>query len=66
MEKRNMCRLLVGKPEGRRPLGRPRCRRMNKIEMYVGDIGCGGVQWTGLAQDWDKWRDLLNVVMNIL
>jgi hypothetical protein len=62
MKKRTTCRLLVGKLEGRRP----GCRRMDKIKMCVGDIGCGGVKWTGLAQDWDKWRDLLNVVMNIL
>jgi hypothetical protein len=60
-EKRNACRLLMGKPEGKRPLGRPRRRWMNNIKMVLLDIGLGGVDWIGLAQDRDKWRALVNL-----
>jgi hypothetical protein len=59
-EKRNMYRLLVGKPEGKRPLARPRHRWMDNIKM-----DWGSVDWIGLAQDRDKWRDLVNMVMNL-
>jgi hypothetical protein len=64
-EKRNTYRLLVGKPEGKRPLGRPRCRWVDNIKMDVLGIGWGGVDWISLAQDRDKWRALVNVVMNL-
>jgi hypothetical protein len=57
--------LLVGKPEGKRPLGRPRRRWMDNIKMELLEIGCGGVDWTGLTQDRDKWRALVNAVMNL-
>jgi hypothetical protein len=52
--KRNAYRLLVGKPEGKRPLGRPSCRRVDNIKMDLLEIGWGGVDWIGLAQDRDK------------
>jgi hypothetical protein len=55
-EKRNASRLLVGKPEGKRPLGRPRRRWADNIKLYLLEIGWGGVDWIGLAQDRDKWR----------
>jgi hypothetical protein len=61
-EKRNTCRLLVGKPEGKRPLGRPRRRRMDNIKM---DLLLGWCGLIGLAQDRDKWRALVNAVMNL-
>jgi hypothetical protein len=64
-EKRNVYRLLVGKPEGKRPLGRPRCRWMYNIKMDVLEIGLNVVDWTGLAQDKYRWRALLNSVMNL-
>jgi hypothetical protein len=64
-EKRNAYRLLVGKPEGKRPLGRPRRRWVDNIEIDLLEIGWGGVDWAGLAQDMDKWRGLVNAVMNL-
>jgi hypothetical protein len=64
-EKRNTCRLLVEKPEGKRPLGRPRCRLVDNTKTDLGEIGWGGVDWIGLAQDRDKWRPLLNAAMNL-
>jgi hypothetical protein len=63
--KSNAYRLLVGKPEGRRPLGRPRCRWVDNIKMDHEKIGWGDVDWIVLAQDRDKWRALVNVVMNL-
>jgi hypothetical protein len=51
-EKRNAYRLLVGKPEGKRPLGRPRRRRVDNIRMDLGEVVCGDVDWIGLAKDW--------------
>jgi hypothetical protein len=63
-EKRNAYRLLVGKPEGKRPLGRPRHRWVDNIKMNLLEIGWGGVDWIGLAQDRDKWKALVNAVMN--
>jgi hypothetical protein len=65
MGKRNAYRLLVGKPEGKRPLEGPRRRWVDNITMDLGEIGWGGVDWTGLAQDRDKWRALVKVVMNL-
>jgi hypothetical protein len=59
-------RILVGKPEGNRPLGRPRRRWENNIKMDLHEVGCEGKDWIELAQDKDKWRALLNAVMNLL
>jgi hypothetical protein len=64
-EKRNACRILVGKREGKRPLGRQRRRWVNDIKMDLREIGWGGVNWTDLAQDRDQWRDFVNTVMNL-
>jgi hypothetical protein len=63
-EKRNVYRLLVGKPEGKRPLGRPRRRWIGNNKMELLEIGLSVVDWIGLAQDTYKWRALLNSVMN--
>jgi hypothetical protein len=63
-EKRNACRLLVGKPEGRRPLGRPRHRWLDNIRMDLVEVERGDVDWIGLAQDRDRWRALVNSVLN--
>jgi hypothetical protein len=63
--KRNVYRLLVGKPGGKRPLGRQRCRWIDNIKMDLSEIGLGLVDWTGLAQDRYSWRALLNAVMNL-
>jgi hypothetical protein len=66
-EKRNAYRLLVGKPEGKRPLGRPRCRwMMCNIRMDLGEVGWGDVGWIGLAHDRNRWRALVNSVLNLL
>jgi hypothetical protein len=54
------------KPGGNRLLGRPRRSWVNNIKMDLGDIGCGGIHWIGLAQDRDKWRALVNAAMNLL
>jgi hypothetical protein len=64
-EKRNMYRLLVGKPEGKRPLGRPRRRWIDNIKIYLLEIGLSVVDWIGLAQDSYRWRALVNSVMNL-
>jgi hypothetical protein len=56
----------VGNPEGKRPLGKPRHRWVDNIKTDLGEIGCGGMDWIGLAQDSDKCRALVTVVMNIL
>jgi hypothetical protein len=64
-EKRNVYRLLVGKPEGKRPLGRPRRSRIDNIKMDLLEMGLGGVDWIGLAQDEYRWRAPANVVMNL-
>jgi hypothetical protein len=63
-EKRNTYRILVGKPEGRRPLGRPRRRWVDNIRMDLGEVGWGDVDWIGLAQDRDRWKALVNSVLN--
>jgi hypothetical protein len=64
-EQRNAYRILVGKPEGRRPLGRPRRWWVDNIKMDLIEIGWGGVDWVDLAQDRDHWRALVNTVMNL-
>jgi hypothetical protein len=61
-EKRNAYRLLVGKPEGKRPLGRPRHGWVDNIRM---DLGRGDVDWIGLAKDRNRWRALVNLVLNL-
>jgi hypothetical protein len=63
-EERGMYRFLVGKPEGRRPLGRPRGRWMDNIRMDLQEVGCGYMDWIGLVQDRDRWRTLVSAVMN--
>jgi hypothetical protein len=64
-EGRNVDRVLVGEPERRSPLGRPRRRWEDGIRMDLREIGCGGVQWIHLAQDRDHWRAVVNAVMNL-
>jgi hypothetical protein len=64
-EKRNVNRLIVGKAEGKRPLGRPRCRWMDNIKMDLLEIGLSVVNWIGVAQDRYSWRTLVNAVMNL-
>jgi hypothetical protein len=64
-EKRNVYRLLVGKPEGKSPLGRLRRRWMNNIKMDLLEIGLSVVDWIGLAQDRYRWRALVNAVLNL-
>jgi hypothetical protein len=63
--KRNTYRILVGKSEGKRPLGRPRRRWVDNIKMDLREIGWGGMGWTDLAWDRDQWRALVNTVMNL-
>jgi hypothetical protein len=64
-EKRNAYRILVGKPEGKRPLGRPRRRWVDNIKMDLREIGFDGTDWIDLAQVRDQWRALVNTVMNL-
>jgi hypothetical protein len=64
-EKRNAYRLLVAKPEGKRPLRRQRCRWVDNIRMDLGEVGWGDVDWIGLAQDRNSWRALVNSVLNL-
>jgi hypothetical protein len=64
-EKRNAYRLLVGKPEGKRPLGRSRCRWVDNIGMDLGEVGWGDVDWIGLAKDRNRWRAIVNSVLNL-
>jgi hypothetical protein len=64
-EKRKAHRLLVGKPEGRRPLGRQRCRWVDNIRMDLVEVRWGDVDWICLAQDRDRWRALVNAVMSL-
>jgi len=64
-EKSGTYRVLVGKPEGRRPLGRPKRRWLDNIRMDLQEVGCGYVDWIGLAQDRDSWQRLVSAVMNI-
>jgi hypothetical protein len=64
-EKRNAYTILVGKPEGKRPLGRRRRRWEDNIKMDLREIGWGGMDRINLAQDMDQWRALVNTVMNL-
>jgi hypothetical protein len=63
--RRGAYRALVGKPEGTRPLGRPRCRWEDNIKMDLREVGWRGMDWINLAQDRDRWRALVNAVMNL-
>jgi len=58
-------RVLVGKPEGKRPLGTPRRRWEDNIKTDLQEVGCGGMDWIDMAQDRDRWRALVNAVMNL-
>jgi hypothetical protein len=64
-EKRNAYKLLVGKPEEKRPLGRPRCTWVDNLRMELGEVGWGDVDWIGLTQDRNRLRALVNSVLNL-
>jgi hypothetical protein len=64
-EGKGVYRVLVGKPEGKRPLGRPRRRLEDNIKMDLKEVGCRGMDWIELAQGGDRWRALVNEVMNL-
>jgi hypothetical protein len=64
-EKRNAYSLWVGKPDGRRPLGRPRCSWLDNNRMHLVEVGWGDVDWIRLAHDRDRWRALVNSVLNL-
>ena len=63
--RRGTYRFLVGKPEGKRPLGRPSCRWDDNIKMDFQEVGCGGMNWIDLARDRDRRRAFVNAVMNL-
>jgi len=65
-EGRGVYRVLVGKPEGKSPMGRPRRRWVDNIRMDLQEVGCGYMDWIGLAQDRDRWRTIVSAVMNLL
>jgi hypothetical protein len=64
-KRKNTHMILLGKPEGNRPLGRPRRRWVDNIKMDLREIGWGGIDWIDLAHDRDQWRALVNTVMNL-
>jgi hypothetical protein len=64
-EKRNAYRILVGKPEGNRPVRRPRHRWVDNIKMDLGERGWDGMDWIDLTQDRDQWKALVSTVMNL-
>jgi hypothetical protein len=64
-EGKGVYRVLVGKPEGNRPLGRPRRRWEDNIKMDLQEVGCGGMDWMELVEDRGRWRALVNAVMNL-
>jgi len=63
--RRGVYRVVLGKPEGKRPTGRPRRRWEDNIKMDLQEVGCGGMDWIDLAQERDRWRALVNAVMNL-
>jgi hypothetical protein len=65
VEEKDVYRVLVGKPEEKRPLGRPRCRWEDNITMYLQEVGCWGLDWIELARDRDRWRKLVNAVLSL-
>jgi hypothetical protein len=65
VEERGVYKVLVGKPEGKRPPGRPRRKWEDNIRIDLQEVGYGGLDWTGLAQDRDRWRAIVNAVMNL-
>ena len=64
-ERRGVYGVLVGKPEGKRPLGRPSCRWEDNIKIGLQEVGCGGMDWIDLARDRDRWGAFVNAVMNL-
>ena len=64
-DERGVYRVFVGKPEGKRPLGRPRRRWVDNIRLDLQEVGCGYMDWIGVAQDRDRWRTLVSAVMNL-
>jgi len=64
-EERGVYRVLVEKPEGKKPLERPRRRWVDNIRTAIQEVGCGYMDWIGLVQDRDRWRTLVSVVMNL-
>jgi hypothetical protein len=64
-ERRDAYTVLVGKPEGNRPLGRPRHRWEDNIKMNLQEVGCGVMDWIKVAQDMDRWQALANALMNL-
>ena len=64
-EERGVYRVLLGKPEERTPLGRPRCRWVDNIRMDLQEVGCGYMDWIGLTQDRDRWQRLVSAVVNL-
>jgi hypothetical protein len=65
-EKRDVYRRFVGKPEEKRPIGRPRGKWEDDIKLDLQEVGCGGMDWIKLAQDRDRWWAFVNAVMNLL
>jgi transposase len=64
-EKRNVYRILVGEPEGKRPLGTPRRRWVDNSKVDLREVGWGGIDWIDVSRDGDQWRALVNTVMNL-
>jgi len=64
-ERRGVYRVLVGKRDGNKQLGRPRRKWEDNIKIDLQEVGCGGMDWIELVQDWDRWRALVNAVMNL-
>jgi hypothetical protein len=65
VNKRNAYRILVGRPEGKRLLGRPRHRWVDSIKMHLRETVLGGMDWIDLVQNWDQWKVLVNTIMNL-